>query len=235
MQEQEEIIRHKSCNQGAQQKANNQPLAHIANHVHKAIFKRFFHLLRKRLFLVFIVIIMVAGAVLAFAAAMFVLVMVFMMMFVAMFMRFTNDSNACFRLIFRDQIRKHAAKHCRHKSSNRAQNRKRSTQQRIRRQNRIHTRRRRRNQETHARTLACTFFTECNRCWDHATTANWERHTKQRRPKHRFKSWLRNFRYIQMVRHPHMQNAGKQKAEQQERRHLRKQRKELPNKLFQNF
>ena len=47
MQEQEEIIRHKGSNQGSQQQADNQPFAHIPNHVHKAIFGSGPHLLYK--------------------------------------------------------------------------------------------------------------------------------------------------------------------------------------------
>ncbi len=190
VQEQEEIIRDKGGNQGAQQKANNQPLAHIADHVHKAIFKGFFHLLRKRLFFLFIVVaftmvVTVAGAMFAFtmfafAAAMFTLMMMFVVMFMMMLVASTMLSDLIIRFTFRRQIRKHTANHRRHKSGYRAQNRKGSTEQRICRQNRIHTCRRRRNQEAHACALARPFFTKCNRCRNHAAAANRERYAKQR-------------------------------------------------------
>ena len=50
VQEQEEIVRNKGRNQRTQQKANDEPLAHIANHVHEAVFKSFLNLLGKGLF-----------------------------------------------------------------------------------------------------------------------------------------------------------------------------------------
>ena len=227
MQEQEEIVRNKGCNQRPQQKSNDEPLAHIANHVHEAVFESFPNLLDKGFFRMIFIVILTARAMIAVAITM----LVFMMRFV----RFTHNSNTRFRLIFCNYIRKQSTKHRRHESSYRAQNRKWSTQQRIRRQNGIHARRRRRNQEAHTRALACTLFTERNRRRNHTAAANRERDAKQSRPKHRLKVRFRNFGNIKMIRHPHVQNARQQKAEQQERGHLRKQRDKLPDKLFKNF
>ena len=175
----------------------------------------------------FFIVVLSARAMIAFAITM----LVFMMRFV----RFTHNSNTRFRLIFCNYIRKQSTKHRRHESGYRAQNRKWSTQQRIRRQNRIHTRRRRRNQEAHTRALARALLTERNRSGNHAATANRERDAKQSRPKHRLEIRLGNLGNVQVVRHPHVQNSRQQKAEQQERSHLRKQCNELPNKLFKNF
>ncbi len=230
VQEQEEIVRNKGCNQRPQQKSNDEPLAHIANHVHETVFKSFLNLLGKGLFRMFFIVVLTARAMVTIAITMFVFMVMFMM-----FVRFAHNGNACFRFIFCNYIRKQSTKHRRHESGYRAQNRKWSTQQRIRRQNGIYSRRRRRNQETHACALACALFTERNRRGNHTAAANRERDAKQSRPKHRLEIRLGNFGNIKMIRHPHMQNARQQKAEQQERSHLRKQRDKLPDKLFKNF
>ena len=60
MQEQEEIVRNKGCNQRPQQKSNDEPLAHIANHVHEAVFESFPNLLGKGFFRMFIVALLTA-------------------------------------------------------------------------------------------------------------------------------------------------------------------------------
>ena len=149
------------------------------------------------------------------------------MMFVGMF---RNHMRGIFRFASRCKVCQHATEQCRCKSGHRAQNRKWEPQQRIRRQNGIHARRRSRNQKAHARALARPFLANRNRCRNHAATANRKRNAKQSRPQHRSKIRFRNFRHINMVRHPHVEYSCKQKTEQQERRHLRKQRNKFMNK-----
>ena len=150
-------------------------------------------------------------------------------------MFFAHNGYAYITFVFRHCIRENAAKHGRHKSCNRSQNRERSAQQRISCQDRIHSRRRRRNQKAHASALAGAFAPERNGSRNHAAATNRERYAEQGCPQHRLKIRLCNLWHIQVIRNPDVNNARQQKTEQQERRHFRKQRYELPEKLFKNL
>ena len=140
-----------------------------------------------------------------------------------------------FRFTARSDVRKHAAKKRRHKSRNRAQYRERQAEQRVCRQYGIHARRRSRDEETHARPLARAFLAERNRRRNHTAAANRERDAEKRRPQHGHEIRFRNLRDVQVVRHPHVQNSRKQKTEQQERRHLGKQRDEFVYEFSKNI
>ena len=115
VQEQEEIVRNKGRNQRTQQKANDEPLAHIANHVHETVFESFLNLLGKGLFQMFFIVVLSARAMVTIAITMFVFMVMFMM-----FVRFAHNSNTRFRLIFCNYIRKQSTKHRRHESGYRA-------------------------------------------------------------------------------------------------------------------
>ena len=115
VQEQEEIVRNKGRNQRTQQKTNDEPLAHIANHVHETVFKSFLNLLGKGLFRMFFIVVLTARAMVTVAITMFVFMVMFMM-----FVRFAHNGNACFRFIFCHHIRKQSTKHRRHESGYRA-------------------------------------------------------------------------------------------------------------------
>ena len=185
-------------------------------------------------FAIVVAIIVVAAFAMVIAVTAFAVVIMVMVMMFVFHSRMAVQFCTVRRFRASRKVRQHATKQRRHKGRHRTQNRKRESQQRVSRQDRIHARRRRRNQKAHARALASSFLTNSNRCRNHAATANRKWHAKQRRPKHRSEIRLRNFRHIDLVWHPHMQDSCKQKSEQQKRSHLRKQRDKFLDKFKNN-
>ena len=158
------------------------------------------------------IVIIVVMMVFVVVVMMFMIVM-FVLCRIAVYTRSRIPSRfSAIRFTTSCKIRQHTAKQSRYKRRHWAQNSERESQQRIRRQDGIYTRRRSRNQETHASALACAFLADCNRSRNHAAATNRKRNAKNCRPKHRCKIRLCNFRHVQMIRHPDMQNSRKQKA-----------------------